>query len=99
MLKLPVEASIYHVSCLFKYALCKPRETIELIPSKSLENVDFLALNSHSWITPGGGGGGGGTIKPTWVGNNNNNNKTVIKFQKCFCVTLLQKFATDYHLK
>ena len=25
--------------------------------------------------------------------------KTDIKFQKCFCVTLFQKFATDYHLE
>ena len=25
--------------------------------------------------------------------------KTAIKFQKCFCVTLLQKFVTDCHLE
>ena len=25
--------------------------------------------------------------------------KTAIQFQKCFCVTLVQNFVTDYHLK
>ena len=25
--------------------------------------------------------------------------KIAIKFQKCFCVKLFQKFVTDYHLK